>query len=194
MNKGRLAYQLTVKDYLSQTDGKCYLWTFTLENVVELADFRDMWRKLQIYLVRHVKYHGIRVFEVHPGRHGYHVHVLTSQYFNVRLVRKVCSACGWGRVRVLLFIESVSGYIAKHLQKEREGCLKGVRLWGPVNLNGAYTRQKDVECCGGVGDVYRGLEDDTIKHFFPHFNSMSKRCQHEAKLHIATRQFYLGAV
>lgn len=137
------------------------MWTFTLADVCEVKEFGKRWNKLLIYLKRHQpKWNGIRVFEMHPGRwgefsHGYHVHVVTSKFYDLTWVLSIAKKAGWGRVDWRPLTTREDGeYVAKYLQKKRPATLKGVRLVSTFGIKGA-TRLKDIECVNTRSRIFK---------------------------------------
>lgn len=145
-----------------QENREVYLWTFTFEDAVPPKVATRLWNNFSTRIKR--KYPtvgGVRVFEWHPGRvvaddgerhsHGIHVHLITDQYLEVGVLRKLAKGL-FGRIHVvqakdLTDAGKLSGYLSKYLRKgfnDRPKCLKGARLWS--NWGGwEGTRCKDVE-------------------------------------------------
>jgi hypothetical protein len=138
------------------------MWTFTMPGLYKPKETAKAWVSLRKELQRVLGFWGIRVYELHPGGHGLHVHLVTSGWFNVNAVRVIVERLGWGRVNVRLMNGGIS-YVAKYLHKaSRSGVLKGLRLWDIVGQKLApfiRTRIKDVESDTTVGRAYRSLFD-----------------------------------
>jgi len=140
--------------------GRCYLWTFTMREAVAYETTRKAWNRLLTYLKRRLpRWSGMRVYEVHPGRHGeyshgLHVHVLTNKWFKIDPVLDACRAAGWGRTNVIRIPQGREGYIGKYLSKERPPALKGVRLLGYFGLP-ERSRLGDFESHGLRADLMR---------------------------------------
>jgi len=111
-------------------DGWAYLWTLTTPDAVDLKELSRRWRKLI--------WNGfkpcVRVFERHPGGHGYHVHFVTSERLAVTNLRLRTAQAGFGRIHVRRIPGERAGYVAKYLTKQH-GC-PGVRMWGCVDFKG----------------------------------------------------------
>ena len=121
---------------LMAAESKLRFWTFTLPVAMHPVDGAAMWRDLSRELVRSLGFRGVRVFELHPGGHGLHVHVCTPDWIDVNAVRMICRRMGWGRIDVEVFSnegDSCGEYLAKYLSKQikawRGYPLKGVRWW-----------------------------------------------------------------
>ena len=98
---------------------------------------------------------GVRVFELHPGGHGLHVHVVTDQYYRVEDVRAALRGTGWGRIHVTR-CSSGAEYVAKYVGKaRRSGELKGVRLWAAFGIpRDQRTCVRDIEVVSELGGLY----------------------------------------
>ncbi len=122
---------------------KVYLWTFTFKRVIPIKEASRRWNILRQNLVRQMGVKGLRVFELHPGGHGLHVHMIVCERISVELVRGYALGAGFGRIHVKAISSKYADYVVKYVGKQkREGCLKGVRLWQTVGFKG--TRVKDV--------------------------------------------------
>src|SRR5439155_27132486 len=112
--------------FASQTLGKqrLYLWTFTFRELLAVKKTRKLWNHLLTLLLREwPNLQGLRVFELHPGGHGLHVHLITNQFIDVNRARELATQAGWGRIHVRPMPSEHSGYLAKYLSKERPPCL-----------------------------------------------------------------------
>jgi len=72
---------------------------------------------------------GVRVFEVHPGGHGLHVHFLCNRFVPARLVWGLSRKHGLGRVDVVRADAGISAYLSKYLCKTGPRLAKGLRRW-----------------------------------------------------------------
>lgn len=148
-SKSALAYNV---DLLAKETGEMYFWTFTLPVKLHPVDAAASWRDLLRELVRRCDFYGVRVFELHPGGHGLHVHVMTNRFFHVSSVRACCRKFGWGRIHVEEFdtsdIESACGYMTKYLTKQVKMWhgekLTGLRWWSVFGKVSDKVRVKDV--------------------------------------------------
>lgn len=128
-----------------------FAWTFTLPSVVRVYEACGMWRALARDLVRTSGMWGIRVFEMHPGGHGMHVHAVTGERFCVREIRHLAEMHGWGRIHVKrITTETELVYAAKYLGKQLGAmdALKGRRRWASFGRwpeGKAPDRVKDIE-------------------------------------------------
>lgn len=116
----------------------CRLWTFTVRDKQPPRVTASMWSLLQRDLVRGLRFQAVRVFELHPGGHGLHVHAVTPHFYPVDWVRCITNAHGWGRIHVKVIPACSACYVAKYLAKQfwrpyKE--LRGMRLWACVGRN-----------------------------------------------------------
>src|SRR3954462_15316001 len=84
--KSRFAFESSVEWLPVSAHGNLYLWTFTFAEVIDVAEGRRRWSRFLNKLRhrrRYLKLCGLRVYELHPGGHGLHVHVLTGHFLNV---------------------------------------------------------------------------------------------------------------
>lgn len=145
--------------------GKVYLWTFTRMPIHEsIKDQRDAWNKLLTYLKRKwPNWKGVRVFEMHKVNeagltHGMHVHVVTTGFISVTMVRLITEKLpGWGRIHVKQIPSDKVLYIAKYLEKARPEAFKGWRLWASFGEY-AKTRVLDVLVDTPFTRVYEWLD------------------------------------
>lgn len=145
MNKSEAAFHLCLTK-LSEQTGPLFLWTFTLKTVMDLDEARTSWNCLLTALLRtYPQLHGLRVYELHPGGHGLHVHLICNTFMHVDVVRRLASKCGWGRIHAKRSNLDQAQYLAKNLSKRRPPCFKGWRLWSGV---GDWERTK-------VSDIIR---------------------------------------
>lgn len=136
---------MAIDSLLSGKDD-CRLWTFTVRERQPPRVTACMWSLLQRDLVRGLRYQAVRVFELHPGGHGLHVHAVTPHFYPVDWVRAITNSHGWGRIHVKTIPACAAGYVAKYLSKEfwrpyKE--LRGMRLWACV---GKDDRWDGVSC------------------------------------------------
>ena len=121
-------------------DGWAYLWTLTTPDEVDLKELSQRWRRLI--------WNGftpcVRVFERHPGGHGYHVHFVTAERIDVDEFRPKAEAAGFGRIHVGRIPGEKARYVAKYLTKQRSSC-PGVRLWSTVGFKGCKTKDVIIE-------------------------------------------------
>lgn len=132
MSKSKAACEMTILDMVEKTD-RCYLWTFTFREVLPLKTAAKLWSYARRDMVRQLSYCGVRVYEIHPGGHGLHIHVVTSNYYRVEAIRAICNKHGLGRIDVVRIPPSDACYVCKYLAKQnRAPCLKGFRMWGAI--------------------------------------------------------------
>jgi hypothetical protein len=164
-SKSKAAFLFSAQGLRPSTHGNLYLWTFTFAEVLDVAEGRRRWsvflrtiRKRKKY----VRFRGLRVFELHPGGHGLHIHVVTSCYLQVNDVRALWRKCGGGRIHVLPIKSERAAYLAKYLRKSgRPECFKGVRMWAAFGGE-AHTRVKDVQVESNWTKTYAFL-DATVR-------------------------------
>lgn len=127
--KSQIACRFSVRLLVGQ--GWAYLWTLTTADKIDLKELSRRWRK--------VIWNGftpcVRVFERHPGGHGYHVHFVTAERLDVNELRSRTAEAGFGRIHVRRIPGARAGYIAKYLTKQR-GCSPGIRMWSCVGFKG----------------------------------------------------------
>ena len=114
-----------------------YLWTFTTEDKIELPVLADRWNVFRRWLQR-AGWQCVRVFEPHPGGHGWHVHFVTSERLEVNVVRPKAEAAGFGRIHVKRVPGENADYIAKYVGKRFAGGGRpqGARMWACVGFKG----------------------------------------------------------
>ncbi len=147
LSKAALSYNVK----LLAGEGEMYFWTFTLPTRLHPVVGAAMWGELCRELKRSLGFRGVRVFELHPGGHGLHVHVVTPDFIDVRAVLPICERLGWGRVGVEEWDKSdeekAIRYMTKYLTKQiKSWCgssLKGVRWWGVFGKVSDSVRVKD---------------------------------------------------
>jgi len=128
------------------------MWTFTLPVVLHPVEAAARWGEMCRELKRSLGFCGVRVFELHPGGHGLHVHVATAGWFDVNEVRAICRRFGWGPVGVVEWEDcgklGPDDYLAKYLSKDlqvwRGHRLHGVRWWSTFGDLPDKVRVRDV--------------------------------------------------
>lgn len=136
MKKTHAACQLSISAFPEAL----YLWTFTFAEVLDIPVATMRWKRLVTdpdgLTNAFPSLKGIRVFEMHPGKeglsHGLHIHMVCAVYMSVDVVRAISTKKGFGRIHVKKIDREKALYVAKYLSKNREECLKGMRLWAPV--------------------------------------------------------------
>lgn len=132
MTKSEAACRMSIDRLLEGR--KCgYLWTFTFAETLDFRVAADRWCLCRKQLVRELNFSGVRVYELHPGGHGLHVHVVTASWYSARAVRRIVKLNGLGRIHAKRISGRGGLYIAKYLSKDRRADgLKGFRLWGCI--------------------------------------------------------------
>jgi hypothetical protein len=124
---------------------------------------------LQHELVRIVGFRGVRVYELHPGGHGLHIHAVTANRHNVNEVRHFSDSFGFGRINVKAIPAASADYIAKYLTKSRRSPeLKGRRLWACMGFKGV--RIKDCEIDSPLSRAIKKISNEDIQKHFEHRN------------------------
>lgn len=151
-----MACEESIKNFLAGRK-RAYLWTFTLPDMVEPRQGAERWCNLSRRLKLKLKFAGIRVYELHPGGHGLHVHVICRSWYNVNVVRVLAEGCGFGRINVTYIDASRGVYIAKYLNKALgDGNVGRLRWWGVMGW-ADYTRQYDIVIRSAVHAVFDRL-------------------------------------
>jgi len=111
--------------------GQVYLWTVTFREVMSDRRVGIAYHYFQRDLIRlfHGNIAGVRVFEIHPGGHGLHVHFLCNRFVPARLVWGLSRKHGLGRVDVVRADAGISSYLSKYLGKTGPRLAKGMRRW-----------------------------------------------------------------
>jgi len=115
--------------------GRCYLWTFTFKRV--LADFNAA--ALVRHLLRRIKerlgrFGFVRVFELHPGGHGLHCHMVCNRRLAASVVWELAEKTGLGIVDVRRIRKGeeteTALYMSKYFSKGRGQLSDGIRAIG----------------------------------------------------------------
>jgi len=158
MTKSKAAFTFACRT-LGKTS-QLYMWTFTFKDVIPVKETRKRWNYLLTLLQRTwPKLCGIRVFELHPGGHGLHVHLVTNSYIRVEQARLLAEKAGWGRIHVKRVPSERIGYLGKYLTKKRPECLKRWRLWAGFGKGWEWTRCKDVVSNSLFSTIYRACKE-----------------------------------
>lgn len=128
------------------------LWTFTVPDTVPPRITAGRWSKCQRDLVRALSFQAVRVFELHPGGHGLHVHAVTPHFYPVDAMRVITTLHRFGRINVANIPADRAEYVCKYLSKQfwrpyKE--LSGMRLWACVGKNEVW---RGVSCKNVVYD------------------------------------------
>lgn len=148
--KSKFAFDCSCKSLPVSSHGNLYLWTFTFAEVIDVAEGRRRWSEFLRALRKErknrgqAKLKGLRVFELHPGGHGLHIHVATGCFMHVNQVRRLWFSVGGGRIHVKPIAPQRASDLSKYLRKQgRPECFKGARMWAA--FGGAdHTRVKDI--------------------------------------------------
>ena len=120
------------------------LWTFTTEDKIALPVLAERWNVFRRWFER-AGWRCVRVFEPHPGGHGWHVHFVTAERLDVDVVRPKAEAAGFGRIHVKRLPGEKAAYLTKYVGKRfADGSRpRGARMWACVGFKGFSA--KDVE-------------------------------------------------
>ena len=138
--------------FIAEQFGEMYFWTFTFPVVHDPRDASSLWRDFCRELVRSLGFRGVRVFELHPGGHGLHIHVFTPDFQDVNQVRNIAHRFSFGRLHVerwgILDAQQAASYMCKYVCKDINDWkgfhLKGMRWWATFGMYDKV-RVKDVE-------------------------------------------------
>jgi len=127
--------------------GPLFLWTFTFKEVYQdemcAERCRAMMRRLNQKFGR---IGSVRAFELHPGGHGLHCHVVMNRRLPAREVWRIAGKTGLGRVDVVKVKPgdevATAIYMTKYFTKETGGIAKGVRS---IAFGGISCRLRDVQ-------------------------------------------------
>jgi len=137
--------------------GWVYHWTLTFPDVVEIPEALARWRALLRDLNR-IGLVAVRVFELHPGGHGLHVHLVTPFRYDVDKLRPVCESHGFGRINAKRRSRKAITYVAKYAAKsKRPGAFAGVRLWARIGWKHGATLVSSVRLACPESDAMRTL-------------------------------------
>lgn len=114
--------------------GQCYMWTFTFREVMTDARVGNATRSFLHALKRLENYNigGVRIYEVHPGGHGVHLHVVINRRIPAKQVWRIAKRNGLGWLSVKKCYGEASElarYLGKYLAKDGPKMDKGVRKW-----------------------------------------------------------------
>lgn len=131
--KSKFAFESSVAMLPVSRKENLYLWTFTFVEVISVEDARRRWsaflNKLRMRK-RYRQFQGLRVFQLHPGGHGLHIHVVTGEYLRINDARGLWMTVGGGRIHVKPIAASRANYLSRYLKKQgRPECFRGVRMW-----------------------------------------------------------------
>jgi hypothetical protein len=129
-----------------------YLWTFTFPEAIGVDEACERWNVLLTVLRREwgARWSGLRVYEMHPGGHGMHIHAVGDERFNPQELRRMwalAAQCRFGRIDVQEIPAERAAYLAKYLGKNRPEALKNKRLAAPFGdrARAVWRRLSDVE-------------------------------------------------
>lgn len=168
MNKSAQSCIWSIRSLLAHKK-TAYLWTFTFRECLAVPEACARWQHLQRDLVRTVGFRGVRVYELHPGGHGLHIHVITSGRHDVVAVRHYAESAGFGRIHVKPLPASGADYVAKYLTKaRRDSSLKGRRLWACLGFKGSRICDCDID--SPVSREIKKISTDDLQSYFRAMN------------------------
>lgn len=159
INRTTAAFRASVRKFFVKFP-KPFFWTFTFKQQLPIPVARERWKKFCDALLHYGRLSdgtqtivGIRVFELHPGGHGLHIHCLINRRIPILTVRRLAETWGFWWIDVVPAHsgEGAAEYLGKYLSKSaRPEALKGARLWASWGKWG-HSRCKDMvlqsECC-----------------------------------------------
>jgi len=133
-----------------------YLWTLTTPDVCEAGEVLRRWAKL----TKKWRIKCFRVLERHPKGHGWHIHFISVDRYDVREVRERATKAGFGRIHVLRIPARKAHYVVKYLVKALRQST-GRRLWACVGFKGV--RASDVIIVDTFWqEVFSGFQDHRL--------------------------------
>jgi len=129
----------------------CKFWTFTFPTCTTYEAGSVIWDRLRRRIIREwPECRLLRVYEMHPGGHGLHIHAVTPDWLSVRRMISMAKAVGFGRIHVVQW-DTKKGlqageYLAKYLTKlKRPDSMKHKRLYATIGIPPEQkTFQKDI--------------------------------------------------
>ncbi len=156
MTKSKIAFEFSCNRFKGP---EVYFWTFTFTRCLAVKEARRLLAKGIKALRQQAGFRGIRAYELHPGGHGLHMHVVTEARYDVREIRHIWTgrATEWegGRINVKVVPRKGALYLGKYLAKGmRPPCLKGVRMWAGI---GGFETDKvaDIVCMSRFAIAWR---------------------------------------
>jgi len=144
----RQAAIISAVAFMANVSPKLYFWTFTVPQTVPDWWFGNAFTTMFQRVRRKLgECSGVRVFELHPGGHGLHAHVVVNRRYPVTEVRRIAEACGFGIVNVKRVsratIAELGVYIGGYLGKEghRVHFTRKTGVWGM-----GVGRVRNMEC------------------------------------------------
>jgi hypothetical protein len=126
----------------------CFMWTLTAPDEAAQRDARELMKRFNRLMTLWRRKGGkplraIRVIE--PGRKNgrLHFHFVTPDYHDVRRIRPLAEAAGFGRINAKWKPVEKARYVGKYLTKYRLKMPKGTRRWACIGFKGC--RVNDVK-------------------------------------------------
>jgi len=156
MDRSSIAARETL-DRLCDRSQRLYLWTLTFEHAADLSQASSAWSALWDRLRKtYGSLWAFRVFEIHPGGHGWHVHFVCDAYLWVNHVRHLSTLAGFGRINVKRIRRERVGYVLKYVTKGLSRARGGVPLWnlcGRDRVACRPCRVRDVTVTSDLNDL-----------------------------------------
>ncbi len=143
---------------LAEISQRLYFWTFTWAEILPVSECRRTWNRFTNLLHGNTseRFAALRVWELHPGGHGLHVHMLTNERIDVNVVRCLLARAGMG---VVCHVRGArlgdEAYMAKYMRKGRR--IPGVRQWAKL---GKWQHVR----CGGL--VFESQEANFFRQLY----------------------------
>jgi len=128
IKESRIALTESLQKLLAPLGG--YLWTVTTPDVVDKWELSKRWHSLLTNLVKESPMlMGVRVFERHPGGHGWHIHFVTPTRLSAKHMWVTCRGHRFGHIDVarITDTERICSYLCKYLGKTVGGAYG--RMW-----------------------------------------------------------------
>jgi len=134
-SRSEAAASMTLEN-LTEGCENVYLWTFTFSLATDRKAAAKAWNHFMVLArQRGIDLRCVRVFEVHPGGHGIHIHFITPDFHHVNRVRPLATRAGFGRIDVQRITASRASYVLKYINKAiygRTEALKGAQRWRAI--------------------------------------------------------------
>lgn len=143
--------------------GRLGFWTFTFADAVfDPDEAYARWNHFRSLCKREgLEVKGLRVYELHPGGHGIHLHFVTSVFLKHWKIQRLARMAGFGHVFVTPWEgteELLAQYLAKYMAKAKhEDELAGRRVYATLGMRGESTRQVDIEIESPFGTFWKVL-------------------------------------
>ena len=150
---------------------ECHFWTFTFPDAKDWTQISGSWREIHRRLdswPMKWPWCGIRVYELHPGGHGVHIHCLCPYRYDLQQILHLLKfapgepVCGHIHVKQIKGPrDTIARYMAEYLVKWRfvNKAPKGTRLWATFGLTkDEKTRVCDIQTEGPHKRTWHWIE------------------------------------